>query len=124
MLARQLSDLIMIPEDMLTGRYAHRMSPEAHADMMRFYHRVHANITWSVMETWVESLGGELMECHCVMHAMDVVGVAPWKHFLVDEMRPVGVLVRHFTTHEARLAEFQSRLDCAVDLLQKRKWRS
>lgn len=118
----EISKITMIPIRILFGQYT--VNTISHAELDAYYHQMNDTATWSFMQTWVESLGGELMPCHAFAGAIDVIGVAKWKQFLIDEMRPVGVLVRHFVSHEARLNEFQSRLDAARVVLQKRASRS
>ncbi len=58
------------------------------------------------------ALGGDVFSSHCILMAIDVVG-GPTVAARVEQLRPAGVYVRWFNTHQERLAEFQGRLDAA-----------
>jgi hypothetical protein len=67
------------------------------------------------MRAVCKSVGVEFMRCYDISYcAFDVVGGDSKKiREAIDWYRPIGVLVRYFPSHEARLGEFQKRIDAA-----------
>jgi hypothetical protein len=61
-----------------------------------------------------KSVGAEFMQCHDIeWGAYDIVGVNSRTREIIEEHRLVGLLFRYFPSHEARLGEFQKRIDVA-----------
>lgn len=68
-----------------------------------------------------KSVGAEFMQCHAIAWgAYDIVGASVRAREVIEYHRLAGVLFRYLPSHEARLSEFQKRIDRAKENFEVR----